>query len=895
LRQRSAYLSLLGGLLGSLVGGLLLLATPALAAEGSWTISSASSPTNFSPGDETGEDTYVLTAVDTGGIAGGTSQIDIADTLPSGISAIGISGEDLGNEQAMSCTLTPKLGCTYEGFEMAPGDVLQVTIAVAVKSGAASPVLNSVKITGGGVTREGNGRSQTTIGSLSAGFGVSGFSTTWSSDSGAAHANVTAGIIFNQVLAGGEYAPSEAVKDFSFELPPGFTASGVVVPRCTTGDAATDSCPGNTAVGVVFVSTSAPAGEPPKSYSSLVYSVVPAQGTPEEYMFNGEGREVRLRASFGPRENYRLRMVANDISQIASPLSMELTLWGIPAQYDSSGAGPDHVSSKPERYFGSPSGASPAPFLTNSDVCGEPTTSVLSIDSWLEPATPRETTAIAPGLLGCGLPSFEPALEVLPDTQDADAPVGYALDLLLPQSQAPTALATADLKTAIVELPLGAGISLSATNGLSACSEAQIGLGSSEPGSCPDASILGTVEVLTPLMANPLVGHLFLSDTNLFGSTLAVYVEASAVAGESGIFKLSASVKTDPVDGRVSIVFNKIPQLPLSELRLRFDGGPRALFANPSPCGPANTESELIPWGESLITMPSSFFEVQHCVSRFAPTFKSIATPSAAGVDQSLALTFSRTDQDGELGGVEVQLPESVRGLFAKASTCSEMDASQGTCPVSSGVGTTVMTAGAGSHPVSFAGGIYLTGPYRGASQGLSMTVPLLAGPFNLGMAVIRATLETDPATGQLAIVSDRITTIVDGIPLRVRSLELNLEGSEFAVDPSTCEPFAVTGAVTSTEGASVPITAVLPPAGCVTPSSNQIPTMVTTVVTTSIPKKASKPKPRKVCRLVRRGKTKKHGKRPARRRVCIVKHRAASTHRRPAIKKSRKHGKTRS
>src|SRR5580693_4691732 len=93
-----------------------------------WRIDSASSPTNFAAGDETGNDRYVLSVVNTSHRSDADSPIEVSDTLPSGLTASAIHGEDLGNGQALSCNLAPEPACDYEGFETAPGDVLRIEV-----------------------------------------------------------------------------------------------------------------------------------------------------------------------------------------------------------------------------------------------------------------------------------------------------------------------------------------------------------------------------------------------------------------------------------------------------------------------------------------------------------------------------------------------------------------------------------------------------------------------------------------------------------------------------------------------------------------------------------------------------------------------------------------------
>jgi hypothetical protein len=87
-------------------------------------------------------------------------------------------------------------------------------------------------------------------------------------------------------------------------------------------------------------------------------------------------------------------------------------------------------------------------------------------------------------------------------------------------------------------------------------------------------------------------------------------------------------------------------------------------------------------------------------------------------------------------------------------------------------IGHTTVGAGTGPNPFYVQGGqVFLTGPYRGAPFGLSVVVPAVAGPFDLGNVVVRAAIEVDPHTAQITVVSDPLPRILDGIPLAVRAV----------------------------------------------------------------------------------------------------------------------------
>ena len=83
---------------------------------------------------------------------------------------------------------------------------------------------------------------------------------------------------------------------------------------------------------------------------------------------------------------------------------------------------------------------------------------------------------------------------------------------------------------------------------------------------------------------------------------------------------------------------------------------------------------------------------------------------------------------------------------------CQEPQAAAGTCSSASRIGTARITAGAGPFPFSFSGPVYMTGPYNGAPFGLSIPVPAVAGPFNLGTVVTRAAIRIDQTTAQVSV-----------------------------------------------------------------------------------------------------------------------------------------------
>jgi hypothetical protein len=68
---------------------------------------------------------------------------------------------------------------------------------------------------------------------------------------------------------------------------------------------------------------------------------------------------------------------------------------------------------------------------------------------------------------------------------------------------------------------------------------------------------------------------------------------------------------------------------------------------------------------------------------------------------------------------------------------------------------------------------------------------------FDLGHVVIRSTLNVDPDDAQVHIDSEQLPSIIKGIPLHIRSIAVDVNKPGFMLNPTNCDPMAVTGTVT--------------------------------------------------------------------------------------------------
>jgi len=93
--------------------------------------------------------------------------------------------------------------------------------------------------------------------------------------------------------------------------------------------------------------------------------------------------------------------------------------------------------------------------------------------------------------------------------------------------------------------------------------------------------------------------------------------------------------------------------------------------------------------------------------------------------------------------------------------------------------------------------------------------VPAVAGPFDLGVVVIRQALFINPTDAHVTDVSDPFPTIRDGIPLRIKRVNVTLNRPNFTLNPTSCETKSITGTATSTTGTTAALSAHYQAAGC--------------------------------------------------------------------------------
>ena len=605
--------------------------------------------------------------------------------------------------------------------------------------------------------------------------------------------------------------PDGAVKETIFYLPPGVIGDPKAVPRCREADLPTvsDRCPKDTQIGTVDIDRI--------FFGRLiqheaVYNVVPGPGEAVAFHFTVAASVVHVGLKVRSDGDYGVIATVRGINAAAPVFGASLHLWGVPAD-------PSHDFDRfgPSSLEPGPSGLPRKPFLRNPTSCTGPVTTTVHATSWSEPNEPVTAESQSPATTGCAAVPFAPSLSLAPDTRRAGSPAGFNIDLNVPQNENPDGLASSDLKDVAMTLPAGVAINPAAADGLSGCSDAEFAVSSSDAGHCTNASKIGTLEIKTPLLENPLTGSLFLAAPLEQGTAAAasgrmfrVFLEAEGVATR---IKRVGTIVPDPVTGQLTVTFNDNPQLPFETLHVAMNGGPRAPLTTPRACGTYATHSELTPWARPTepVGVDSSFTIDENCgaAGSFSPTLEAGTIGSQAGSSSPFAMTLTRPDGQQGVSSLRLVLPPGLTGKLAGIPLCPEAQANAGTCSAESQIGKVTAAAGAGPNPLYVPQpgrtptAVYLAGPYKGAPFSLSVVVPAEAGPFDLGTVVVRAALFVDRNDAHVSVVSDPIPTILDGVPLNVQKINVTLDRPGFMVSPTNCTPMQIAGTATSSAGQS--------------------------------------------------------------------------------------------
>ena len=329
--------------------------------------------------------------------------------------------------------------------------------------------------------------------------------------------------------------PLAYTKDLRFSLPPGLIGNPTPLPKCSMVDFALEvsggeHCPADTIVGVATVTVDLQGVAPqdvPLSESYPLFSLEPAVGEPARFGFQASlFGPVLLDTSVRTGGDYGVVVTVSNIVEHSELIGSQVTFWGVPADHRHDGQRGIECLSDRLSAFGEPAltcatHEKPQPFLIMPTSCTGPLHTTMESDSWedagqfTEPFSYTFQNSLGEpyGIDGCNRLKFEPQISVAPDGQQASSSSGLTVGVHVPQegSLNPTGLADSTVKDTTVALPAGVALNPAGADGLLSCGLGEIGLESSAEQTCPEAAKVGTVEIHTPLLPNPLVGAAYLA------------------------------------------------------------------------------------------------------------------------------------------------------------------------------------------------------------------------------------------------------------------------------------------------------------------------------------------------------------------------------------------------
>jgi hypothetical protein len=612
--------------------------------------------------------------------------------------------------------------------------------------------------------------------------------------------------------------PTSFIKDIVVDTPEGLSVNPEALPQCTEAQITSlAGCPESTLVGTNYLTVAA---QSPNETSHVceptavpgeclqvrvalpVYNMVPFPGVPSMVAFRTEAGPTYIVGSLSPVDQH----VTFTISNVHGP----------------SEASPPIIESR--LVFNGTAGN--GTYLTMPSNCSTGQVSLLHLDSQGPPyeleQTKTEASYTTPtGAEGCNEVPFKPTIDVTTQGGAVDSPEATTVNVGIPWS-ANDKIANSYLKTAKVTLPEGMGLNPASANGLVACTDAQFGYHTNNPIGCPAASRIGTVELQTPsLPADSLTGEVYVgepkSNDPSTGEQFRIFIHVGSTRYGVNL-RLIGHVFPNLATGQLTAVVDENPQATFSSIKLRFNGGSKGTLTSPPTCGPNVTTTLMTPWsGHADENTPSGSFTLTSDPSGgscpatlaarpFKPDYTAKSNSTQAGAYSPFTVHIARVDGEQELKAVNVTLPKGVTGKLAGIPYCPESaiaaaSASSGvaqlasySCPAASEVGTTTTAAGSGSGPIKIAGKAFLAGPYKGAPLSLVSITPGVAGPYDIGTVVVRVALNVNPETAQINAVSDPIPNVFGGVKLDIRSIDFNIDRSQFMLNPTNCAAQASSG-----------------------------------------------------------------------------------------------------
>jgi len=575
---------------------------------------------------------------------------------------------------------------------------------------------------------------------------------------------------------------ADSVASIAMHLAPGIVSYVNHVERCTSAQFAADSrlastCPAGSIVGstttnvtgsVLGVDTPVPA------LSGTIYIIDPPAGSPAalgiDISTGVPGNDVKLVATIGVDPH---------------DLGLTATLSGLPNTLDLpllGGAAPIHVDSITQTLFGYVGGRS---FFTNPTACIPAAIGVTATSH--AGASSSGGGSYTP--VDCGGVPFSTRLAIAVDPPISDWTSTVTSDVQPGSSDIPRV--NSHVRSTTVTLPQSLLLNPALAARLDACTDDQFRLSdTSVEARCPPSSAVGDINFVSPILGS-FPGRAYFGNQTPT-DRLRLFLDVPLYGAH---IKVSAHVHPSFTTGQITTVFDELPQIAFTDFTLTFHGGPRSALVSPTECGVHTASAITTPWSGTAPQASSGSFTISWdgrgapCQRIFGPSMTTATSNDRAGASPDFTLTATRPDRNIPVGRMTYDLPPGLVGNLALRGLvqCSLKAAAAGACPRSSRLGPVTSVDGSGTEPPSLPGDIYLTKPQEaGDPAGLSVAVPARLGPVDAGIVIVAARLQLRP-DGGLHVTSDPIPSLVQGIPLAIRRLTVNVTRDGFMRNPTSC------------------------------------------------------------------------------------------------------------
>jgi hypothetical protein len=566
----------------------------------------------------------------------------------------------------------------------------------------------------------------------------------------------------DELPGGGFEAPTENVKDLSFELPSGMVVGAASFPQCTQEAFSGGNCPASTQIGVANVSLA----DGQAVTTMPIFNMVAPPGIPAQFAYRLLLSSNRINFRVRSGGDYGLTASLSGISASFGLLTSSVSIWGVPGDpgHDSlrfTGNGSPDPGPYPE----------PAPFralVSNPTSCDGPLATTMEATTWQNPDQITSAAAFeAPAMTGCGQIDFNPSIEAKTTTNLADSPTGLDVHVQVPQNKDAEGIAAAHLRQVKFMLPPGLTVNPSAANGLGSCTAGQIGFTelSNErqlirydlppvkfsgsfvvsfkgQSTTPIAATASRSEVAQALEAIPgLAGNV-----SVRGSQGGWIVELTGALGGTNVPLMSGTV-TDNPSQKVTVTGEG------GTFTLSFGGGTTTELPFDASAAEVQAALREIPAIALDNLYPGNVFVSIGKVEAAKRFYEVIFAEDLAGPQTTMSATSSLTGPGAGVGVVPVPPPPShelsVATLGGVAPGTARFTEGAGSCPDSSKIGIARIDAPAVvGHPLE--GVVYLATPQQNPFGSLLAFYISVNDPQSGVVTKLPALIEPDSQTGQL-------------------------------------------------------------------------------------------------------------------------------------------------